>query len=63
MPPQSKIIPLLVFALVVILVGIEGVGGIEFNLSPEAYQLLYYIVPIGFGGGLINKTLNKWREK
>ncbi len=63
MPKQSEVIPLLVFALVIILVVLEGHEGITFNLSSDAWNLLNYIVPIGFGGGLVNKALNKWREK
>lgn len=63
MPKQSQVIPLLVFALVIILVVLEGHEGITFSLSPDAWNLLGFIVPIGFSGGLINKALNKWREK
>lgn len=63
MPKQSKVIPLLVFALVVVLVGLDGYDGINFTLSPDAWGLLNYIVPIGFGGGLIIKTLNTYKER
>ena len=63
MPKQSKTIPLLVFGLVVILVGLDGYEGISFQLSPEAWGLLNYIVPIGFGGGLIAKGLNTYKNR
>ena len=39
MPKQSHTIPLLVFGLVVILVGLDGYDGINFTLSPDALEI------------------------
>lgn len=63
MPSQSHVIPLLVFALVIILVGLDGYGGITFELSTDAWDIIKTIVPIGFGGGLLNKGLNVYRDR
>lgn len=63
MPSQSKVIPLLVFSLVVILLVLDGYDGIDLKLSGEAWDLLDYIVPIGFGGGLINKAMDTYRNR
>ncbi len=63
MGKQSKIIPLLVFKLVIVLVALDGYDRINFTLSPDAWGLLNYIVPIGFGGGLIIKTLNTYKDR
>ncbi len=63
MPKQSKVIPLLVFSLVVILLGLDGYDGINLSLSAELWGLLHYIIPIGFGGGLINKAINAYRDR
>lgn len=63
MPSQSHVIPLLVFGLTVILVGLDGYGGIEFTLSADAWSILHYVIPIGFGGGLLNKGLNVWKVR
>ena len=63
MPKQSHLIPLLVFGLVVILAGLDGYDGIDFTLSGDAWGMLYCVVPIGFGGGLLNKGLNTYRNR
>ncbi len=63
MVKQSHVIPLLVFSLVVILVGLDGYDAIEFSLSDDAWVILNYVVPIGFGGGLLNKGINAYRDR
>lgn len=61
MPSHARVIPLLVFALVVALIVLEGHNGINFQLSDGAWNLLSIVIPIGFAGGLINKFIEKWK--
>ena len=63
MPKLNEMLPLLVFALVILLVVLEGHEGITFNISPDAWNLLNIILPIGFSFSIINTALSKWNKK
>jgi len=63
MPKLNEMLPLLVFALVIILVVLEGHEGITFNISPDAWNLLNIILPIGFSFSIINSALSRMKKE
>ena len=63
LPPHPQLITLLIFALVVSLIILDGVTGIAFELSSGGWTLLQYILPVGFVASLAAHTVITWKGK
>ncbi len=63
LPAHTQLVTLLIFALVVSLIILDGVTGIGFELSSGGWELLHYILPAGFVASLAGHAVITWKSK
>jgi len=63
LPAHTQLVTLLIFALVVSLIILDGVTGIGFELSSGGWELLQYVLPAGLASSLAAHAVITWKGK